>query len=63
MLKVQRIPVGAYDVTIEMVKPSPQQLCKSYKLALTNPESNLKWTIMGENGRSERLKVDCQVSN
>ena len=29
MLKVQRIPVGAYDVTIEMVKPSPQQLCKS----------------------------------
>ena len=31
MLKVQRIPVGAYDVTIEMVKPSPQQLCKSSK--------------------------------
>lgn len=27
MLKVHRIPVGAYDVTIEMVKPSPQQLC------------------------------------
>lgn len=29
MLKVQKIPVGAYDVTVEMIKPSPQQLCKS----------------------------------
>ena len=64
MLKVQRIPVGAYDVTIEMVKPSPQQLCKS-SLKITINITNLLWiyyqyhekTHLGLKNRKTKVQV------
>ena len=33
-MKVARIPVGAYSITIDMLKPSPQKLCKSSPISL-----------------------------
>ena len=58
MLKVQRIPVGAYDVTIEMVRPSPQQLCKSSKWILQSfPALRLTQNALGLKNRKTKVQV------